>query len=639
MTHLGRLGCAAAPDWFDERRRGRLSQGPNARPRRSLQRDFRREPDGHYAADVASDEFLVDAQDFALDLDRLVVAALDHDRDPIADGEGALELGGRDKRPQPAEVLDLAAQGAPRGGRDPRGVIDRGPGVRAFLRAHTSMIGPCPPKNQAMSRLGRASPTLFLMRLGLVVLLLAPILAAEEEFFPKVGLVDDFPREVRRGKNLIIDGTLVRGYKNPELVLIAPDGRAYLNADNDTTDSEFTFTVHFDHGIGAYKMEIIGHRPSTDRSVARFTVWYGKNKPKDGKYEPPIEEHPPPRTLHERRIEKQFARWLQQLRRKVRVKPANWNEAVAARAREHAALMAEKNRKIHTFGGIGPRELLGKNGAGSSGLSGPATPWTRLSKNRPFPRPRPALPSRDTTNYVVVDVFGCTDPFQKFQEHYLRLPGFRLKAVDPNCTEFAVGVARRPLKQSKKGKRRTHTRAKSQSIYICVVFVQVNDITLTEAQDEFYVDLRKRATKTPTPALMRALGNWSRPKGIRILGRHLGHEKPEIAGAAHDGMMLLDKRQAINSAKAMVRKAQAALQRGQYGTVAALHAPYVYSLYDTEARHRALRTRRDLERTALRELGTILTGPEEGRAKKLRHLYMRCKGLKAQAKIGAALKP
>ena len=58
----------------------------------------------------------------------------------------------------------------------------------------------------------------------LLLLLSAGPVTAEELFNKRVALVDDFPREVARGKDLVISGRRVGAYKTPELIVIAKHG-------------------------------------------------------------------------------------------------------------------------------------------------------------------------------------------------------------------------------------------------------------------------------------------------------------------------------------------------------------------------------------------------------------------------------
>jgi hypothetical protein len=235
----------------------------------------------------------------------------------------------------------------------------------------------------------------------LVGLLLAAAAASPAEILnDKVGILDPFPREVLRGKTLVIKGAVKAPFKNPQLILIAPGGKTYLNKDNQIAGLDFTFNVRFDEGVGPYRLELIATGPTATRTAARFTVWYGQKKPAEEEAEPPPTGPKTPLTIHERLLEKRFAVLLNAFRKGIGCEPVGWNEAVAARAREHAARMAEAQRKQHRFGTVGGvLEMLQRDGAGESGLSGPATPWGRLTSRRPFDRPAPQPPGPRVWNH------------------------------------------------------------------------------------------------------------------------------------------------------------------------------------------------------------------------------------------------
>ena len=53
-----------------------------------------------------------------------------------------------------------------------------------------------------------------------------------EYFIEKVAEFEEFKRKVPRGRKFKIRGELKNRFKNPQLVLIAPNGKTYLNDKN-----------------------------------------------------------------------------------------------------------------------------------------------------------------------------------------------------------------------------------------------------------------------------------------------------------------------------------------------------------------------------------------------------------------------
>ncbi|MFI5402702.1 MAG: hypothetical protein ACHQ1G_07185, partial [Planctomycetota bacterium] len=196
----------------------------------------------------------------------------------------------------------------------------------------------------------------MVLRVLLGLLVVAAAAKGAELFNEKVGILETFPREVARGKTLVLKGTLKGAYKSPELILIAPRGKTYLNGEQVINGQAFAFTVRFEEGPGPYRLELIARTPEATRSAARFTVYHGVPKPEVEPPEPPPTGPRTPYAIHVRLLEKRFFRLLGDFRKGIECEPVGWNEAVAARAREHAENMAEAHRRQHRFGGNGVLE-------------------------------------------------------------------------------------------------------------------------------------------------------------------------------------------------------------------------------------------------------------------------------------------
>ena len=101
-----------------------------------------------------------------------------------------------------------------------------------------------------------------------VLTLLAPFASGRDWFFDRVGSLADYPKSIARGKPLVLTGATRGEFRRAELLIIAPDGKTFLNKDNEVVGADFTFTVEFENGPGRYRMEIIARKPNSIRSLA-----------------------------------------------------------------------------------------------------------------------------------------------------------------------------------------------------------------------------------------------------------------------------------------------------------------------------------------------------------------------------------
>ena len=460
--------------------------------------------------------------------------------------------------------------------------------------------------------------------------------------FPRVGVLDPFPREVRRSEELVIRGSTRGGYKKAELIIIAPRGRTFLNKDNVVNEYDFTFTVRFEDGLGRYRMEIIAHSPTSTRSIARFSVWYGKRKPKRDPEPPPPEGAPTPFEVHPRLLEKRWLKTLNDFRTGLRLKPVKWNEAVAARAREHARRMAKARRHIHSFPPYGGLvDLLRRNGAGKAKMSGPSLPWPRVTTRRPFGPPAPQPRGPRVYNHVVPFVLA-DDPklfkikvsLQKlFLAMFQREAAFRICATDPNCVEVGVGIARPPLPARYDPKRPSMLRW--DALYYSIGFVQINDLTIIRGQDKAYADLLRVASDRDSTVL-RALGRWGRKKGRGLLQNACKDKRPEVSSAAFDGLLLLDEAKALDRFEKAVKRAPAALERGRYADAYAAWAPYRFVAYDGRIKERARQVTALATAAARKELKELVQLDGEERARKLKDLLARVRRMPVEAEVRKA---
>jgi len=483
------------------------------------------------------------------------------------------------------------------------------------------------------------------MRLCVALLLLTSFAAAEDFFWDRVGIVAHYEKEVARGRELVLKGVTKGAFRGAELIIIAPNGRTFLNKKNDVVDVNFTFTVEFEDGPGRYRLEIIAHKPNDTRSLGRFSIFYAAPATEE-KEPPPPTGAPTPIELHPRLVEKRWLALLNEFRASLRLKPVKWNEAASARCREHARRMVSARRQIQTFapyGGIA--DMLRKSGAGKGNDSGPTAGWPRISSRRPFSRPHLQPRGKRVYNYLVPFVIG-DDPkawTQKpslerlFEKVYVREAAWRICAADPNCLEVGVGFAR-PQPKVTTGKRKTRKALRKDALYYAMVFLQLNDKQTVAAQDAYYAGFLRRAATRKTPALLRRLGVWGRAKGIRTLSKALQHHDDEVASAAFDGLLLLAEQKALDGLQKSAVKADLALEQGDYGATARAWRPYLHVRYDSRISRHARDRIAAAHEQAEKELGAAVELEPELRARRLQSLLRRCRDLPIEPKVKAALK-
>jgi hypothetical protein len=473
----------------------------------------------------------------------------------------------------------------------------------------------------------------MLARLALILAAAAAATGAEELVNDRVAAVEPFPREVARGKTVVVKGIVKGSFRDPELILIAPNGKTYLNKDNEVSGFRFEFTVRFDEGTGPYRLELIAKAPEATRTALRTTVHHGQRAPPEPeKPEPPPVFPKTPGALHERVLEKRFQRLLNEFRRGIGCDPVGWNEAVAARAREHALRMAVAERRQHHFGGVGVLEELGKAGAGD-GLSGPATPWGRTNSVRPFDRPAPQRPGPRVWNHVVVMNVASDSLEEMFHRFFVGEAAFRICAADPHCLEVAVGAARTPRPPPPRG--RTAPPA-SPLVYYCVCFVQVNEKTVIEQQDAFFEELLARAANLD-PDLLRALGSWGRPTAADLLERAWKDPRAEVASAAVDALLVLDEEKTRGAVEARLAEDKGLVEAKRYRDALAVHEPFRWVLYDGRFGAGYARVVREATRAARTEIRALRGMKEPERAAAAEELRSRARGLGLDAEIDKAL--
>jgi hypothetical protein len=473
------------------------------------------------------------------------------------------------------------------------------------------------------------------------LVLLAALAAAGEMFNERVAVLEPFPREVERGRRMKLQGRVKGGYRGPELAIIAPSGKTYLNRDNRIGEHSFVFEVRFGEGPGPYRMEVLARKTTAIRSAARFTVYYGCQRPPAEDEPPPPRGRPTPRDIHPLLVEKRFLARLNSFRRSIELDPVGWNEGVAARAREHAARMAKVRSLQHRFGNVGVREMLAADGAGPTGASGPARPWARVVGARPFDRPAPQPPGRRVRNHVVVFVVADDSLEKMFERSFVREAAFRLCALDPHCVEVAVGAAReqrRPPPKPPPGVIRTVFRKKGRQIYYCICFVQINDKSIIAAQDRAYAELLERAAEQD-PDDLRCLGVWGRPgPALALVERALAAGRPPVFAAAFDALLLLDERRARAHLDQVAQRKEAALEQGRYAEAVALFEPFAGVLYDEKVAGASARVARAADRAARRELRGIRELEEPRRTARLEDLRRRVEGLPVATEVQKLLK-
>ncbi len=463
-----------------------------------------------------------------------------------------------------------------------------------------------------------------MIRTLVALVLFCGIAAAEDLFFDKVGLVDEFPRAVARGRTLTLKGLTKGAYKNPELLIIGADRRCYKVYPETSNESGFHYIVRFEHGVGRYRMELIAHAPKTTRSFARFDVWYGKRKPANYKA-PPLPDGPAvPRELHPRLIETRIFRQLNEARRELRLRPMAWNEAVAARTRSHAINMAKVRKRLHRFGRSGSiQEMLALGGSGDD-LSGSREPWSRLTNRRPFDPPQVQSPSSDVRNHVVVFLHDDFSIEKMLERAYGREAAHRICSVDPNTVEVAIGVAW-PARPKKVPPFDVKANGRKYQFYACICFIQVNDKTIIKRQDDAFRALKREAGKLH-PDHIRRLAWWRRPRlSLSLFKSAARHRDPIQAGAAFDALLLVDEPAARSDLVKLGKNAERLIQDGRYAEAIVPWRLAHHVIYDRRIPNTVHHFERQVRTAVLAELKAL---PEDfvERVPKLRNLARRTKG-------------
>jgi hypothetical protein len=462
------------------------------------------------------------------------------------------------------------------------------------------------------------------MRPGAAILLLfAAAAAAEERFDAAVAIVEPFDREIRRGGELLIRGVLKGRFSNPELILVAPNGKTYLNKQKQVAGNTFLFEVRFEEGTGPYRLEMVAEDPNWMKSAFRLDVWHGVAAPASPEPPPDPPKFDPLRAArHDRLLEKDFLHILNAFRRELKLPPAAWNEAVSARAREHAGRMAKSRRLFHRFGGVGVVQMLQTNGAGSDGASGPGDGWLNVDSLRPFPAPSPGPPGPKVWNHVVPFVLEETSMERIFEIYFVREPAFRICAADPHLLEVGVGVVH----------------LGELYFFASVNFVQVNDTSLRARQERAH-DALLRAAESQEPDLLRRVGVWGRGgRAMRLLEKAWRSPDPAVAAAAFDGIQLLDEPAALNLFDEAEGRARAELERRRYATAEGEMRPFEKALFDPALRKRRTEFLKEAEKLAESELAAALALPDPAaRRSALENIFARSAGTSLAPKVAAAL--
>jgi len=425
--------------------------------------------------------------------------------------------------------------------------------------------------------------------------------AAEEHFNKRVAVLEEFPREVARGKKQVLKGTRMGDYEGPRLIAIGPNGRTYLCDKAEIGQYKFEIEMEFKEGAGPYRFELYltsGARGAV--SAARFTVWYGQRRPEAAVEEAPPDDTPTPLALHPRLVSKRFFRRLNELRRSIRVDEVGWNEAVAARERDHAWRMARAKRRVHKFGGWGVREMLRRDGAGEwAPWSGPDEGWNNVAAGpQPFPRQALEAPGPRVYNRVLQYITAGTSLNLLFEKYYVREAAHRLMATDPNCIEVGIGCAR-------------EEKGDPNKVYLCICFVQVNEKPLYEKQERAFRQVRSDAAGMD-PDAIRRLGYWSRPKpSASIVRKALREDDAGVRGAGLDAWLLIDEEEARKAVAEMESEAAREMESGDAEDAWRIYRTFAHVAYDARITRAG---RAGMKSIADRLRAWIAQVPEEKRA-------------------------
>jgi hypothetical protein len=131
---------------------------------------------------------------------------------------------------------------------------------------------------------------------------------------------------------------------------------------------------------------------------------------------------------------------------------------------------------------------------------------------------------------------------------------------------------------------------------------------------------------------------WGRAREAEgLLERALRDERPEVASASFDGLLLLDEAKQRGAFERLAERRDEALKGGRYADAVALYEPVRFVRYDALFPAAYARVAEEAKATARREILEWAAKTPEDRARAAADLKRRAKGLELDAEIDKAL--
>jgi Cysteine-rich secretory protein family len=361
-------------------------------------------------------------------------------------------------------------------------------------------------------------PLLLVVCLAGVLLRAAPAAGGDRPpgfDFADPSVVDLQPFETKRPypSRVELEGVVGEGYRDPEVALIRPDGRA-LKLERALVRFDpprLQVEVPLDHGAGVYRLEISASLPGpVTHSAARIRFFAGVGADSADAPEPPDEPTLPgadPTVL-----EDVLFRLVNEHRRRAKLDELPWLEPLADACREHVAACVKAGKVDHVVDARGnvARRVVRLHGWGETDYASPSGP----------PDPR-------TPNHVAA-VTDARRSLDLVLYRWERFAAFCIPMTSERYTGAACAVAR----------------AQGGLLYVVFAYAQVNQPATAAGIDAGWKSatdaLRQAHDGEAEAAALREVGRWRRDAGRRLALRRKSDRDPEVRAAAWDALRLLD---------------------------------------------------------------------------------------------------
>jgi uncharacterized protein YkwD len=211
------------------------------------------------------------------------------------------------------------------------------------------------------------------------------------------------PRKLAAGDSAFIAGRLLRGRRDPRVLVAPPRGEVQTLAVRGSGDS-FQTSFRCDAGVGRYQLEIVGTGSDGKSVVANFPIFCGVDPPASA----PRSIVEGPETTDRKRAEVLATQAVNQDRAAVGLAALVWDEALARAARGYSDELARRQVVEHT-----------------SRESGDAADRVRRAGARAL---------------VVYENVGRANSIADAERSFMSSPGHRANILARPATRIGVGV-------------------------------------------------------------------------------------------------------------------------------------------------------------------------------------------------------